>query len=147
MAQRSSNLSRATWRDYPRWPSVERFVERVRRLDPLLVLVFGSVVTGEFTQYSDADVLVVFERPVSWDAVYACSDGIVQPVVKTRDELVAQIASGEPFLCEVIEEGKVLFNADGVYEHLRHCVTTARERHGIERTATGWRWAMPNTKT
>ena len=60
MAQKSSNSSRATWRDYPHWSSVERFVEQVRRLDPLLVLLFGSVTTGEFTQYSDADD--VYER-------------------------------------------------------------------------------------
>jgi len=62
---------------------VECFVEQVRRLDPLLVLIFGSVVTGEFTQYSDGDVLVAFGHPVEWETVYACSDGVVQPVVKT----------------------------------------------------------------
>ena len=45
--------------------------------------------------------------------VYACSDGIVRPVVKTRDELTAQIAAGAPFPCETIEEGQVIFDAGG----------------------------------
>jgi len=120
---------------------VERFVEKVRRLDPLLVLLFGSVATGEFTQYSDADVLVLFERPVDWETAYACSDGIVQPVVKTRDELAAQIAAGEPFFCEIVEEGQVLFDAGSVYARLRRHVAAARERWGLERTVDGWRWA------
>jgi len=119
---------------------VECFVEQVRRLDPLLVLLFGSVATGEFTQYSDADVLIVFEHPVDWETVYACSDGIVQPVVKTRDELTAQVAAGTPFLCETIEEGQVLFDADGVYEQLCRHVIAARERWGLERTPDGWHW-------
>jgi len=120
---------------------VERFIEKVRRLDPLLVLLFGSVATGEFTQYSDADVLVLFERPVDWETVYACSDGVVQPVVKTRDELAAQIAAGEPFFCEIVEEGQVLFDAGGVYAWLCRSVAAARERWGLERTVDGWRWA------
>jgi len=120
---------------------VERFVEQVRRLKPLLVLLFGSAATGEFTQYSDADVLVVFDRPVDWDAVYACSDGIVQPMVKTWDELTVQIADGEPFLCEIVEEGQVLSDADGVCERLRRQVADARQRWGLERTPDGWRWA------
>jgi hypothetical protein len=57
MVYRSLNSSRAVWRDCPHWPSVEHFVEQVRRLDLLLMLLFGSVVTGEFTQYGD-----VYER-------------------------------------------------------------------------------------
>ncbi len=141
MAQRSSNSSRVTWHDYPHKSSVERFVEEVRRLDPLLVLLFGSVATGEFTQYSDADVLVVFEHPVNWETVYACSDGVVQPVVKAQDELAAQIAAGEPFFCEIVEEGQVLFDAGSVYARLRRHVAAARERWGLERTVDGWRWA------
>ena len=141
MAQRSLNSSKATWREYPHWPSIERFVDRVRRLDPLLVLLFGSVVTGEFTQYSDADVLVVFARSVDWDTVYACSDGLVQPVVKTLDALTAQIAAGEPFFCEIVEQGQVLLDADGVYEQLCRYVADARQRWGLEQTPVGWHWA------
>jgi len=141
MVRTSSNSFRATWLDFPHRSSVERFVEQVRQLDPLLVLIFGSAVTGEFTQYSDADVLVVFDHPVDWETVYACSDGVVQPLVKTRDELTAQIAAGEPFLCEIVEEGQVLSDADGVYESLRGQVTAARQRWGLERTPDGWRWA------
>jgi len=141
MAQKSSNSSRVTWHNYPRWPSVELFVEQVRRLDPLLVLLFGSLTTGEFTQYSDADVLVVFERPMDWDTVYTCSDGVVQPVIKTRDELIAQIAAGEPFLCEIVEDGHALFDADGEHERLRRHVAAVRERLGLERTRDGWSWA------
>ncbi|MFN3761688.1 MAG: nucleotidyltransferase domain-containing protein, partial [Anaerolineae bacterium] len=87
---------------------MERFLEKVRQLDPLLVVLFGSLVTGDYTPSSDADVLVVLRQPVDWETVYACSDGIVQPVVTTWEELLAQLDSGEPFFHEVITEGTVL---------------------------------------
>ncbi len=147
MPRKSSNSSRTTWDDYPHRTSVARFVERVRQFDPLLVLLFGSVVTGEFTQYSDADVLVVFEHAVDWDTVYACSDGIVQPVVKTLDELTAQITAGEPFFCEIIEQGQTLFDAGGVHEQLRRRVAAARRQWGLEQTPEGWRWGAITCQT
>jgi hypothetical protein len=99
------------------------------------------VATGEFTQHSDADVLVVFQQPVSWEAVYACSDGVVQPVVKTWSELEAKLKAGEPFYCEIAEDAQVLFDADGVYEQLKHLATIAREQWQLQRTTGGWRWA------
>lgn len=128
-------------RNYPYRPSVERFVAQVRQLRPALVLLFGSVATGEFTQHSDADVLVVFQQPVSWEAVYACSDGIVQPVVKTWSELEAKLKAGEPFYCEIAEDAQVLFDAGDVYEQFRRLVATSRQDWGLKRTLSGWRWA------
>jgi len=113
----------------------------VRQLRPALVLLFGSVATGEFTQHSDADVLVVFQQPVSWEAVYACSDGIVQPVVKTWSELEAKLKAGEPFYCEIAEDAQVLFDAGDVYEQFRRLVATSRQDWGLKRTLSGWRWA------
>jgi len=38
------------------------FVATVRQLDPVAAVLFGSVARGDFTQHSDADVLVVFDR-------------------------------------------------------------------------------------
>lgn len=146
MALQCSNSSGAVSRpqaqsNYPHWPSVERFVAQVCQLKPLLVLLFGSVATGEFTQHSDADVLVVFDRPVSWETVYACSDGFIQPVVKTWQEVEAKVKAGEPFYCEIVEDAWVLLDAAGIYEQLKHLVTLARQYWGLERTSRGWRWS------
>lgn len=127
--------------NYPHWPSVEHFVANVSQLRPVLVLLFGSVAMGEFTQHSDADVLVVFTEPTSWEAVYACSDGIVQPLVKTWSELEAHIKAGEPFYCEIIEDGQVLFDASDFCDQLRRLAEVARQQRQMQRTARGgWRW-------
>ena len=83
MVSASSASSQPSYLRYPHWPSVGRFVDGVKALQPLLLLLFGSVAKGDFTQHSDADVLAVFAAPTDWLAVYSYSDGRVQPVVKT----------------------------------------------------------------
>ncbi|RME36384.1 MAG: hypothetical protein D6793_05845 [Thermoflexia bacterium] len=139
MDGKSSASSSSTLPDVPQRASVERFLEKARRLDPLLVVLFGSLATGDYTSSSDADVLVALRQPVEWETVYACSDGIVQPVVVTWDELLAQLDSGEPFFHEILAEGVVLLDS-GVYEAVRRRASAAARRWGLERTPGGWKW-------
>ncbi|MBC7225891.1 MAG: nucleotidyltransferase domain-containing protein [Thermoflexales bacterium] len=140
MDEKSSVSSSSTWLDAPQRASVERFLERVRQLDPLLVVLFGSLATGDYTSSSDADVLVVFREPVDWETVYACSDGVVQPVVTTWEELIAQLDAGEPFFHEVITGGTVLLDAEGVGDVLRRRAADAARKLNLERTLSGWKW-------
>lgn len=131
---------RQTYPSYPHWDEVESFVAGVRALDPLFVLLFGSVAKGDFTQHSDADVLVVLEGPVDWLDVYAFSQGMVQPVVKTRAELGQQLEAGEPFYHEMLEDGLLLCQSGPAYEELQALARQARQALGLVRTRTGWRW-------
>ncbi|MGB9777364.1 MAG: hypothetical protein ACPLYD_13380 [Anaerolineae bacterium] len=96
---------------------------------------------GDFTQSSDADVLVALRHPAKWETVYACSDGIVQPVVITGEKLIAQLEAKEPFLYEIIPEGTALLEAEGIYNGLRRRVSAAARRLGLERTPYGWMWS------
>ncbi len=140
MGRPSSSLSGKTWRDAPQRDSVDRFLDKVRLLNPRLVLLFGSLATGDFTQYSDADVLVVLEQPVDWQTVYQWSDGVVQPVVVTWEEAVARVEEGEPFFHEILTEGKVLIDRGGAFRQLRQRSAIAARKRGLERTPYGWRW-------
>lgn len=130
-----------TWPDVPQRRSVEGFLERVRRLQPLLVVLFGSLATGDYTQHSDADVLVVFREPVAWETVYAFSDGVVQPVVATWEELLARLREGEPFFHEILAEGIPLLEArEGLWDELARCAAEAARAQALARTPRGWRW-------
>lgn len=131
---------KARYPEYAHWVSVERFVAGVRLLDPLLVLLFGSLARGEFTQHSDADILVITREPVDWLEVYEHSDGLVQPVVKSLMEMETRLAAGDPFLCEIIEDGVPLYEVEGTHARLRSCVQEAKARWGLERVPGGWRW-------
>ena len=140
MANRSSALPNKIFRDYPHWRSVEDFVEGVRALNPALVLLFGSLARGEFTQYSDADVLLVFDEPTDWLDVYRHSDGWVQPLVKTWQEIQGQLAQGEPFWCEVVADGIVLYDSNGAHRRIKHLAQKSQARFGLVRTENGWQW-------
>jgi hypothetical protein len=106
----------------------------------LLVVLFGSVARGEFTRDSDADVLVVFDRPVDWETVYADREGAVHPVIKTLEQVEEQIREGEPFFVEMIEDGIPLYDSDGLYQRLSRAVQQAKAAWGLERTSFGWQW-------
>ncbi|MEO0249415.1 MAG: nucleotidyltransferase domain-containing protein [candidate division WOR-3 bacterium] len=140
MRRKFSPLLKATYRDYPHWCEVQRFVKGVASLKPLLILLFGSVATGEFTQDSDADVLVIFDRPVEWLMIYAHSQGMVQPLVKTLDEVLAEIRHGEPFFIEIVEDGLALYDAGGIHQRLIGEAAKAKREWGLTRTADGWEW-------
>lgn len=133
-------MSSATYLDYPHLDELMAFVKGVEALRPKLVLLFGSVTTGNFTQRSDADVLTVFERERDWLEVYQYSQGIIQPIVRTVAEVEELIRAGEPFYIQAFLEGIFLAGDRATYKRLRSMVDEAISAHGLVRTERGWRW-------
>lgn len=130
---------KAKYPSWPHWASLERFLRGVAGLRPRTVVLFGSLAKGDFTQHSDADVLVVFARPVDWLEVYQHSDGLVQPVVKTLGEIEAQISEGNTFLIEALEDGVALLDQEETFAKLLGLCQEAKARLGLRRVAGGWR--------
>ncbi len=126
---------------YPGWGELESFVGKIAKRRPLLVLLFGSLATGEFTQYSDADVLVVFDRAVDWMAVYELSWGRVQPLVYAMGEALREIEAGNTLLIEAVEDGIPLLNRADTYELMREVSERAKSLLGLVRVGQGWRRA------
>lgn len=124
---------------YPGFSELEIFVRKVAKRRPLLVLLFGSLATGEFTQYSDADVLVVFDRAVDWMRVYESSQGQVQPLVFAMEEALREIEAGNTLLIEALEEGIPLVDRAGAYDRLRRAAARAKSELGLVRVKGGWR--------
>ena len=133
-------MSKATYLDYPHLDELTAFVKGVEALGPQLVLLFGSVATGDFTQRSDADVLVAFEDEKDWLEVYQYSQGIVQPIVRTISQVENLIRAGEPFYIQAFLEGAFLAGDRNTYQRLRAMVDDAISAHGLVRTERGWRW-------
>ena len=140
MQNLSSISSSRTYLDYPHLREVQDYVDYVRGLGALLVVLFGSVARGEFRVDSDADVLVLTDKPTSWRQIYQRTHGIVQPVVKTAEEYIAQVREGEPFFVEMIEDGILLYDSDGWHRKLTEEVQSAKARCGLRRTEYGWQW-------
>ncbi len=132
--------SKRTCRDYLRFERVEKFVRRVRVREPLLVVLFGSVARRDFRCDSDADVFVVVEHPEELEQVYEDWEGGAHPVVKTFVQMDKFIREGEPCYIEMIEDGILLYEADGEFKTLSELGRDAKIAWGLERDSDGWRW-------
>jgi hypothetical protein len=128
---------------YPHVDDLEKFVECVSRLRPLAVILFGSLTTGEFTQHSDADVVVIFATPVDWMRVYRCSSGRVQPLVYTADQFVQMINEANGLALEVCHDGWILAGQPAYLRQLQESFAQVQQRYGLEKTEAGWALQNP----
>jgi predicted nucleotidyltransferase len=97
--------------------ALSAIVERlVPALNPHKIIVFGSYVYGVPTPDSDVDLLVILDtqdRPVDR---YLSVSRLLRPrpfpldiVVKTPEEITRAIAHEEPFIVEILTQGRVLY--------------------------------------
>jgi len=94
---------------------IEGYVEAlVKRLDPRLVILFGSFATGDINEGSDIDILVVADFKEGFlDRIKTLMDMNtfkipVEAVGYTPEEFVEMKGKGNPFIREVIEKGRVM---------------------------------------
>ena len=91
----------------------------VREFHPERIILFGSYAYGTPTEHSDVDLLVVM--PFEGKAVYKAVEirGKVDPpfsmdlLVRTPEELEWRLANDDFFLLDIVEKGKVLYDAAG----------------------------------
>lgn len=99
---------------------IEEFSRRIgRQFNAERVILFGSYARGSVTRHSDVDLLVIgpFEgRSVdrSVQIRMKLRPGFpVDLVVRTPEKVRERIGMGDDFMQEILEEGKVLYEADG----------------------------------
>jgi hypothetical protein len=129
-----ARLSRLRER-YPHVDELEQFVECVYGLQPLAVILFGSLATGEFTQHSDADVAVIFASPVDWMSIYRCSSGRIQPLAYTAEQFVQMINQANGLALEICHNGWILAGQPAYLRQLKETFAEARRRYGLEKTS------------
>ncbi len=98
---------------------IEEFGRRIgREFDAERVILFGSYARGAATKDSDVDVLVIgpYEgRSVdrSVQIRMKLRPGFpVDLVLRTAEKLQERLAMGDDFIRDILEEGKVLYEAD-----------------------------------
>jgi hypothetical protein len=117
---------------------VEQFAECLAKLEPLAVILFGSLATGEFTQHSDADVAVIFEKSVDWMIVYRCSSGWVQPLVYDAEQFLQMISDANGIALEICQVGWVLCGDPDCLKRVKETFDQARCNYALEKTPSGW---------
>jgi len=100
---------------YPHLIELENFLFCIKKEDPEFVMLFGSLVRGNYTQFSDIDVLCVFKQEFKSNKerflkAYRCSDGLVQTKTYSLKEFKTHIEDGNSFLIKILAEGLILFS-------------------------------------
>lgn len=89
--------------------------EIVRELAPHQVILFGSFATGDISEASDIDIIVVADFQVSFlDRIKLLLDlnyfGLpIEPIGYTAKEFDQMKQAGNPFIANVIDTGKILY--------------------------------------
>jgi hypothetical protein len=118
-------------------------------LQPLALILFGSLARGDFHRQSDADVcLVLAASPRSpfegYDRAVACDpSGIVQPLVYDAGQFREMIRQANGLALEVIADGIFLAGDERFRQEIEALAAQMWQQLGIERTATGWYIAHP----
>jgi len=90
-----------------------------RRFRPRKIVLFGSYAYGNPNEDSDVDLLVIMPR--TYDRGERMSLRIRQAIprdfpldllVRTPSDLARRLRWKDPFICELLEKGKVLYEAN-----------------------------------
>jgi len=100
---------------YPHINELEYFLKNIQKKDLKLVLLFGSIAKGNYTQYSDIDVLCVYNKKFKdlkerFIYSYKNSLGMVQPKTITFEEFKNVLINGNSFIHSIIKTGYILYS-------------------------------------
>jgi predicted nucleotidyltransferase len=95
---------------------IDRVLGYLRKYQPEAVILFGSYARGEADRNSDLDLVVIkntrkrfLQRMIEVARLIDNDAGKVDAIVYTPQELRRMIEWGNPFIRNVLEEGKVVY--------------------------------------
>jgi len=132
-------------RELPRFNSLKGFVEAIlkQKGDRILsIILFGSMAKGNYTKYSDHDLLVlVSHEELSFkDRLYEyslASDGWVEPLVYTREEVKSMLGSLHPLILDALKDGLVIYDR-GLWNSLKAKFNKLLKGGAITPKEEGW---------
>lgn len=96
-------------------------VERIASaLKPEKIVLFGSYAYGVPSPDSDVDILVIMRTEASQRDRYLSVTRLLRPrpfpvdiIVRTPEEVQKAVHDRDPFICEILERGEVLYDHSG----------------------------------
>lgn len=101
-------------KQYEEW--IERAAEQIKTTyEPEKIILFGSAARGELREDSDIDLLIIKKTSKGkldrMSEVLELLDPLnpVEPHVYTPEEIQERLRLGDPFIQEILKQGKVLY--------------------------------------
>ncbi|TFF85259.1 MAG: nucleotidyltransferase domain-containing protein [Promethearchaeota archaeon] len=136
MQKLSLNSLKKKLKRYPHLNSIQSFIDKVLNDGIKFLLLYGSLAKGNYTQYSDIDILCVFDADFEdqkerFMAAYRHSDGIIQPKSLSYKEFKKGLLDGNPFLHSIIENGIILYSGISE-ENLKNWIKEGKKKLKIK---------------
>jgi predicted nucleotidyltransferase len=113
LRERLREILRGTSAEDLEGPLEELIGELVGKLDPVAVVVAGSLAKGRFVRgLSDVDILVVVDRPVRNEERFSLAPlggADAEITVVSLDELERAVRAGNQFYLDALRSGKVVY--------------------------------------
>ena len=115
MQSLSIDLLKKKLKRYPHLNELQTFINRIEKETLKFILLYGSLAKGTYTQYSDIDVLCVYDQEFHdlrerFLISYKYSEGLVQPKNISYEEFKKGLMEGNPFLHSILQDGIIIFN-------------------------------------
>lgn len=98
---------------------LSRVIECIKKYEPEKIILFGSYARGEIDEYSDMDFVVIkktdkrfLERLIEVAKLIDNDLGQVDVFVYTPEEFDDMVKSENPFMREVLKDGKVVYESE-----------------------------------
>lgn len=132
-------------RGLPRLNSLKRYLDELfeEKADKIVsIVLFGSMVKGTYTIYSDHDLLIIVsEEDLSLkDRLYEYSrysDGWIEPFVYTVRETEKMFEDKNPLILDALKDGVTLYDR-GFWKSLRERFEKLLEKGVIAPRENGW---------
>jgi len=98
------------------------------------VILFGSYARGDYTDESDIDILVVSDnlsndpRQAS-QQLFDSDNPRLMPLGMNTSVFLSKLKSGEPFVVEILEDGKLLCGDEDFYRYVMEIFREVRGRY------------------
>lgn len=123
------------------YAELSELVEKYRKMGAKLVVLYGSVARGDYTEESDVDVLVVGdfipEDPrEAYSLLLDPEHPKVQPIGFNTLIFLRKLREGSTFVLEVLEDGRILYADEEFLALVRREFSTVRPR--FKRVGKTW---------
>ena len=113
---------------------LESVCSKYEHLKPRLIVLFGSHARGDYTDESDIDVLVVSDMlprdpRQSFEELFDPREPRITPIGLNTEVFLSKLRKGEPFILEILEDGRVLCMDEKFYEEIARVFTEVRRRY------------------
>jgi len=113
---------------------LESICSKYEHLKPRLIVLFGSHARGDYTDESDIDLLVVSDMlprdpRQSFEELFDPEEPRITPIGLNTEVFLSKLRRGEPFILEILEDGRLLCVDEKFYEEIARVFTEVRRRY------------------